>query len=527
MTHTATDLTNERMTPRWVERIVTGRETSTRRVFWTTFVALALVSGIWALSNPLMASVDEPAHVIKAVATVEGAENTRTGGSADGIGKVEIPHLYYQLSRYPNCFAFQPWVSVACQPSLAGDIDAVATVPTSAINYNPLYYAVVGWPALLPDGEHTVYLMRIVNALVASALVAAAAAIVSTFPARRWIGLALLLVLTPTLVNLLGSVNPQSFEVGGAILLWVSLLALLRHPDPRYQTSRLAAVVAATVPLANARSLGPLMVVVILALCILSAPWERTVDLLRDRRSWVALGLSVAACAASVLWTLTQDALPEGASHGTALIDTVKGTLGLTSAYVQQIFVALGWLDVPAPQWVVFSFIACLGAVVIIAWAAGRTRDRLVTAAAAAVVFALPLASHITQADKIGFFWQGRYAFPIAFGVVLLSGFALAHRERVIPSWLTTNIVTTVALAFASLQVVMFYGMLRRYANGETGGWILRSQLPWLPLPGIVVTALYAAAWVGLVVVVLRSTTTPVEPVSGAGSLTEDEVASS
>jgi hypothetical protein len=507
MTHTATDLTNERMTPRWVERIVTGRETSTRRVFWTTFVALALVSGIWALSNPLMASVDEPAHVVKAAATARGASDISPDGSAGGIGEVELPQLYEQLSLYPNCFAFQPGVTVSCQPSISGDEDAITTVSTSAINYNPLYYVVVGWPALLPDGEHTVYLMRIVNALVASALVAAAAAIVSTLPVRRWVGLALLLVLTPTLVNLMGSVNPQSFEVGGAILLWVSLLALLRFPDPRYQTGRLVAVVAATIPLANARSLGPMMVVIILGLCILSAPWRRTADLVRDRRSWWALGASIAACAASVLWTLTQDALPEGASQGNQLIDIVKGTLGYTSAYVQQMFVALGWLDVPAPLWVIFSFVACLGAVAIVAWAAGRTRDRLVIAAAAAIVFALPLASHILQADKIGFFWQGRYAFPIAFGVVLLAGFALGDRERVIPSWLTVNVVTTVALAFGVLQVVIFYGMLRRYATGENGGWILRSELPWLPLPGIVVAGLYTAAWAGLVVVVLRATT--------------------
>lgn len=515
MTHFETDPSTERLTPRWVERLVTGRETSTRGVFWATFVALALVSGIWALSNPLMASVDEPAHVVKAAATVRGASDVSPTGSAGGVGEVELPQLYEQLSLYPNCFAFQPGVTVACQPSISGDEDAITTVTTSAINYNPLYYVAVGWPALLPDGEHTVYLMRLVTALVGSALVAAAGAIISTFPVRRWVGLALLLVLTPTLVNLLGSVNPQSFEVAGAILLWVSLLALLRFPDQQHQRGRLVAVVAATVPLANARSLGPMMVVIILGLCILSAPWRRTVDLLRDRRSWWALGASVAACGVSVLWTLTQDALPEGASQGNQLIDIVKGTLGYTSAYVQQMFVALGWLDVPAPLWVIFSFVACLGAVAIVAWAAGRTRDRLVIAATSAVVFALPLASHILQADKIGFFWQGRYAFPIAVGVVLLSGFALGQRERVIPAWLTTNLVSTVATAFAALHVVVFYGMLRRYATGENGGWILRDQLPWLPLPGIVVAALYAVAWLGLVVVVLRSTSSPtVDPVA-------------
>ena len=519
---TATDLT-----PRWITTVMTSSRHRPRRTFWFAFLAFFAVSGIWAFSNPLMASVDEPAHVVKAAATVRGAEDISEDGSTTGIGLVEIPQLYLQLATYPNCFAFNPESSVACQQVLSGDFEVTTRVETSAMNYNPLYYTLVGWPSLLPGGEHTVYMMRLVNALVVSALLAFAARLIAGLPRRRWIGLALLLPLTPTFVNLLGSVNPQSFEVAGAVLLWVSLLALLRSPDPTQTGIRLLGVVVATIPLANARSLGPLMVVIILVLCVLSAPWRRTLDVFKDRRSWVAAAVCVLACALSLVWTLSQDALPEGAGdNGLVLRDIIFQTLGLTSAYVQQMFFALGWLDVPVPMWTIFLLISCVALIAFAGWALGTFRDRLVLSLSAGIVFALPVVSHVVQADKIGYFWQGRYAFPIALGVALLAGFAVSRREALIPDWVSLNLVTTVALTFAGLQVVAFWANLHRYAVGASGGWFLRQPLPWLPVPAALLTAIYAAAWCALVVVVLRATTPQTDDdVVGAPPVTTSDLA--
>lgn len=490
---------------RWATRLFTStRATSPRRAFWYSFVALFALSTVWALANPLMASVDEPAHVIKAAATVRGASDVSADGDATGIGSVELPQLYEQLATYPNCFAFQPNQSAACQQELSGDTDASVVVTTSAINYNPLYYALVGWPALLPDGEHTVYLMRVLNAALSSALLGFAVAILAGLRARRWVGIAVLLCLTPTFVNLMGSVNPQSVEVTGAVLLWVSLLALLRSPDDRLHTVRLVGVVVSTVFVANARGLGPMLVVVILVLCILAAPWHRTVDLFRDRRSWWALGASVLACVAATAWILGADALPEGSGTvGISLRENVFRTLGLTSAYVQQLFVALGWLDVGVPMWVIFLFVSTVAVLVFLAWSAGSWRDRLTIAGTATVTFLMPVLTHAVQADKIGYFWQGRYAFPIAIGIVLVAGFALSERDP-LPAWFTVNLVATVSTALVAAQVVVFYSNLHRYASGFEGGWVLTEPLSWSPVPAIGYTVLYAAAWTAAVVLVGR-----------------------
>ena len=499
----ATDLT-----PRWIERLFTSPRPRSRKTFWLAYLAFFAVSGIWALSNPLMANLDEPSHVTKAAATVLRAPNLTEAGANTGIGTVEVPQLYLQLASYPNCFAFNSEASVSCQQDLHGDVDELALVETSAMNYNPFYYSLVGWPALLPGGEFTVYLMRLTSALLVSGLLAFAVRLVSTMTHRRWISLALVVTLTPTLVSLLGSVNPQSFEVAGAVLLWVSLLALLRAPDPSQTGSRLLGVVVATVPLANARSLGPLMVVLILMLCVLSAPWRRTLGVFRDRRSWVAIIACALACAASLLWTLTQDAFPEGSgTFGYTTRGVVLDTLGLTSAYVQQMFFAIGWLDVPAPMWTVFLIVSCVALVALTGWSLGTMRDRMVLAFSAIIVFALPIVSHVVQADKIGFFWQGRYAFPIAIGVVLLAGHAISHREDLIPDWMSLNIVTTVGFTYVGIHVLSFWLNLHRYAVGGSGGWSLRQPLPWIFVPAVVLAAAYAASWFMVLVVVTRAAT--------------------
>jgi hypothetical protein len=490
----------------WTRRLMTSERATPRRAFWWAFAAFFAVTALWALSNPLMATVDEPAHVVKAAATVYGAEDISPDGNTTGVGTVELPRLYGQLAHYANCFAFQPNESVACQQDLSSDTESLVEVKTSAVNYNPLYYALVGWPALLPDGEHTVYAMRLATALLSSALLALTVSVVAGLRERRWVGIAVLTCMTPTFVNLLSAVNPQSVELAGAVLLWVSLLALLHSPDPAALPLRLSGVVAGALFVANARGLGPGLVVVVLGVCVLSAPWRRTFDLVADRRTWWALGASIVACALGTAWILTADSLPAGSGQvGIPLFNNVIHTLGITSAYAEQMFVALGWLDFGAPKWLIFLLVAGVGAVVLVGWAAADGRVRFAVALTAAGTFAMPIAAHVVQADKIGFFWQGRYALPIAVGIVLLSGLAISRRDHELPSWLSLNLVTALSAIVVVGHTVMFYATLHRYSVGFDGGWVLDEPLPWLPVPAAVLTLLYAAAWVGVAVAVGRA----------------------
>lgn len=507
-------------TPRWIVKVATSSKTSARRAFWLSFVAFFAVSGLWALSNPLMASVDEPAHTIKAAATVLGAPDTSADGSTTGIGTVEVPRLYSQLALYPNCFAFKSDTTAACQPDLSGDLESLTPTVTSAINYNPLYYAAVGLPALLPGGgEHTVYLMRLVNALLASAVLALAVRTVAEMPRRRWLALGVLLPLTPTFVNLTGSVNPQSIEVTGALLLWVALLAALRAPDPGLLDRRMFRMVLGALLVSNSRGLGPLFVVLIVLVALAASRWSDVVALVRNRRSWWAIALSILACAVATAWILGADALPVGPGTGIPFNDAVYFTLGNTSAYLQQLISALGWLDVGVPIWLYMMMMSLVALVVLLGWSMGSRRDRLVVLGTAVLVFVIPVAIQAVQAASIGYFWQGRYIFPLAIGLVVLACFAVRHRAEALPGWLSVNLITTTASLFAIGNVVAFGINLHRYVNGADGGWFSTDANSWVPLlPPLVLVLLYAMAWAFLTAVVLRSTNFPPEVAEASAS---------
>ncbi|MCL1870980.1 MAG: DUF2142 domain-containing protein [Promicromonosporaceae bacterium] len=494
--------------PRWVRWIAEGRRVSPRRSFWATFAALFVVSSIWAIANPLMASVDEPAHVVKAAATVKLADDISADGYHTGIGTVMLPGLYEQLALFPNCFAFQPDVTAACQPALSGDLDALRPVQTSAINYNPMYYAVVGLPALLPGGgEHTVYLMRLVNAAFAAAVLAMAARTVVELRRRRWVGIGLVLSLTPTIVNLLGSVNPQSVEVAGIALLWVALLALLREPDPALTVRRLVRVVLGALLVANARGLGPFFVTLVVLICLVAVPWRKVTAMFTDRRLWWGVGGGVLACVIGTLWILKGSALPQGAAGAMGWREAVLFSIGHTSAYIQQLISALGWLDVAVPIWVYLAASALIGFVAILAWSIGRGRDRLVLLGTAALVLLMPVAIQGMQAQALGPFWQGRYVYPLAIGFVLLAGVAIDDRADLLPGWLHANLATTLGLSFAAVNVAAFATNLHRYVNGATGGWFRLDAHSWNPpLNPLLLVLLYALAWLAFVGVVLRVT---------------------
>lgn len=491
----------------WTQRAFTSSRTNPRAAFWSAFVAFLAIAATWALANPLMASVDEPAHVVKAAATVRGVQDVSVDGETTGIGIVELPNVYLQLSLYPNCFAFDPDKPASCQPELSGDLEEPTPVPTSAINYNPLYYAVVGLPSLLPGGEHTVYLMRLVNALLGALVLALAVRTVVEMRTHRWLGLALLLPVTPTVVNLLGSVNPQSIEVTGATLLWVTLLAVLHSPDPVLTPRRLIRLTIAAVLLANARSLGPFFAVLVVAGCLLTVPWATVRNVFRDRRLWWGVAAGVAACAVGTAWVFTAGAVPEGAGTGPSLRSAVVFTLGNTSAYLQQMISALGWFDVAVPVWLYLLASAAIGFALFLAWALGRARDRLALAVVSVGVLALPVVLQAVQAQSIGYFWQGRYIFPLSVGIALLAGLVVSRARDVLPEWLHSNLLAALGLTIAAINVTAFAVNMHRYVNGAEGGWWSTDAGSWVPaVPPLLSGAFYALAWVCLVVVVVRAT---------------------
>lgn len=493
---------------------------SPRQLFWATYGLLFAVTALWSLASPPMAGLDEPAHTIKAAGVVRGE---LTGSpfavdltapmiwqsQQDGRGLVDVTALFAQLNELPKCFAFKSDVPASCQPDTVADPDAPADAMTSASRYNPLYYAVVGIPSLLPGSAATVYLMRLVSALLACALLAMAFRTIAELPRSLWPAVAATVAITPMVVFLNSTVNPQAVELAGGLTIWVTLLSVLRAPDAALLRRRLARLTVATVFFVNARGLGPLFLAAIVATAVLCSPIPTLLSVLRDRRSWPFLATCTAAGIAAVGWILFVGSLvtsptvnfPEYADTGTI----VATTLGHTSDYVEQSLGLFGWLDVMMPAWTLHGLAACVLCVVFAGLAVGRRRDRLTILLLVTAAVVIPVVAHVAQARYIGLFWQGRYILPLAFGVPLVAGFALHERAGGIPPWITRRLAGWLLGVVAGLQCVAYAVNLHRYVNGWDGSWFATDGDSWQPpLPSVLLLMLTALGWTALAVVVFR-----------------------
>ncbi len=520
-----------------------GRPLSPRAVFWLSLGLLWLVTGLWSVANPLMAGLDEPAHATKAAAVIRGqfigaplpdalaAADHLDKAQQDGRSVVTVTILFYQLPGMPYCFAFQSDVPAFCQPAITGDPNAASTAVTSAARYNPLYYAIVGLPSLLPSSLSTLYLMRLLSALMASILIASALRTVAEMKHSEWPMLAVVVTITPMVVFMCSTINPQCPELAGGLAIWITLLAILRDPDPSLLPRRCVRLTVATTLFVNSRGLSPFFLAIILIAVIACSPWRNVTAVVKDRRTWPYIGLCALATAAALAWiklagSLTSSSTvnyPEYADAETIL----KLTINNTSDYIKQTLGLFGWLDTPLPEWTYLVIAALLLMVVQAGFAIGRWTDRAVMLVVAGVVLALPIVSHYLQARYVGLFWQGRYILPVAFGVPLIAGFVLREPLQQLPPWMARRLQATLLLVVVTVQVFAFTVNLHRYINGWNGSWFATADNSWVPpLNPVLLVVAAAVGWLLLAAVVLRgvqslvpaeSETAPRTPVAGLG----------
>ena len=106
-----------------LQSVVDGLRSSNRRVWWTSFVIVSLLTGLWVLADPPYAGPDEQAHVIKAVALDHGQltgselspylRNLHKDDRQDFL-MVQVPAIY-SAEGSTACFAYQR-ASAICIP---------------------------------------------------------------------------------------------------------------------------------------------------------------------------------------------------------------------------------------------------------------------------------------------------------------------------------------------------------------------------------------------------------------------------
>lgn len=452
----------------------------------TVVAALAAVvcGAMWALSSPVGSSPDDNYHqaTIWCVGATEDAAPTTcqlVGTSEETGGRVvELPALV----AAPNCYAFQPAESAACQKPLRDELIRTEAVDNGA--YPGGFYQVMH--LLVRDSiPESILAMRVFNVVLAVGLLGAVA-LVGTAGVRRLMALTLVPVLIPLGWFILASVNPSSWALSGLTCFGFALHTFFATPHRR---RRIAAGVLAGLGLLvalSARGDAPAYAgVVTVALSVLH--WR----VLWARKALVVVPAIVALVCLWRLLGASQVASIAAASAETErpLSEVVPNLLLEFPALFSGMFgyaFGLGWLDTPVSAVTAYPVALVIGFLGL----TGLGRLSWPKAVAAALVFlpmlVLPLMTLYRTRLIVGESVQPRYILPL---MPILLAVLLIDRtsDRTLSISRVQAVVIAVALTVANAAAI--YANARRYVTGVDGP-LLIDDLEWwwqsAPPPGTV-----------------------------------------
>jgi hypothetical protein len=481
------------------------------RTFWIGWALLSLLSTAWAFATPISGSPDEPAHIVKAAAVVRG-ELTGTVG-AHGNMYVKVP-AYIDYSQAAPCFAFHAKKPASCMAQEPKDGGSDVTSRTLAGLYNPVYYALVGWPSLLFDNVAGIYAMRIVSGVLSSLFLAFSLLMICSWRRPAMPLLSASLATPPMLLFLAGAVNPNAFETATILTVFIATFSILRYPDDFLLAERLTLLAIAAALGVNARGLSPLWLAVAVLTPFIIAKRSTLLAVFRRGISWIAVAVSAAGAAFAVAWLLMTNSLA-AASQGGALENLYPGagssplagfilTLENTFGSAQDMIGDFGWLDTMAPLGVFYAWAGMVGMLLFTALAVGRRRELLLLGAEVGCFVLLPALIQGAYIYSGGIIWQGRYALPLF--AILIVGAATIVGENMRTSPVIVNRLTPmVLLIWAACQWLCFGTVLRRYAVGSEGtiaqllrapDWVAPGgNITWLVVFAMLLGVLIVAWW--------------------------------
>ncbi len=499
---------------------------------WPVLIALFLIpSSAWAISNPMFAVPDEPAHVTKAVATWYGQIGGRNTLPGTGLRTYRIPAYWAPVNP---CFAFHADTRPnQCPPNLQGS-HRVTDVSTPSGAYPPLYFVLVGWPSRLFADLTGIYLMRLVSALVCSMFLAAAVKALQQ-AVRPCLAVAgVLVATTPMALFLAGSVNPSGFEIATAIALWAHVLATARraeHGMAAIPRSLLIGLFVSGSAMALTRPLSGPFAGLIVVLGLLSTTWPTLVAMARSRRVQITVvGLAVVCVAALGMVYATGIASGKvvGGSAFPPAVDHWTFVLGSTPWYVQQMFGQFGWLDVPPSNLTLYVWLGLVFALIAGAVMLAKLRQSLALALTLVAMVAIPVFLQAPMTGSASLIWQGRYTLPVAVGIPLLALVNLDRGAGLVPG-LARRLSLVVAATVGVLSAHALYWNLHRYTVGRSSATVNILLGKWQPPGGsaLWVVVMVLAAALGVVVVAFSPDRSPLPDAAGEVDGDDDDQAGS
>lgn len=398
-----------------------------RRAFACAFAVLFAMLAAWAFSDPLMAGPDEPAHTVKAAGVAQGDLAGTPDPEVGGVRYVTVPAWADQVATLGRCFAFKPAQAGDCAPALDDESTELISSGTGAGTYNPVYYALVGWPSLFLRNEAGIIGMRLAASALTAAVLASGFAALAGRRRSTWSLLAGGLSMTPMVLFIGSHINVSGLEIaaGFAVACW---FALLVEEDRRVSIATASWGVAITAALlANTRSVGPMWLAAIAVAMLLDRRiWPQ---LLRSRSFWGAFAALAAAGAFAAWWALSMgsdEVRDPGAGAGETPFSRgaefmLSKTLESAAGYIGE----LGWRDAPLPPTLVAIWGGLMFALVVGAIIAGRSWPRIRVIALLLAFIALPALVQGASWNTHGYIWQSRYVLAVLLALLVCAGAAL------------------------------------------------------------------------------------------------------
>ena len=446
---------------------VSARPDVHRVVVIAILIGYFVLGAAWAFAGPYNASADEQDHIIRAAGVVSGQVAPKPEDVAYHTGAMQtVPNSLL----HDMCWQFASDKSAVCDTKGFEDRTPVPAA-TKVGRYNPVYYAIVGWPLRVSPTMRGLWMSRLLTSLLVAGLLAMAASAALRWSRHGIMLTGVVLMATPAVLNLAGTLNPSALEVAAGILLFTALIPLLdeeREVEPgMVWYAGVAAVVLATV-----RGLGPFWLAVAGLVLLLPLRRARLVRLWKAPRLLViwssVVGLAVAA---SVAWTFTMHTLTLGRTdpidppYRTAqILEFVTMTRWVE--HLSQMVTGLGWLDVPVPPYVTMLWYLMLGLLVVGGLLFGGRADRYRIAAITLIAFGVPMVTDGLTATLNDYPSQGRYLMPLFAGAVLLAGEALVRAGVLNGRRASTVIRATGIVVMPVLQVTCLVAAMVRWQSG-------------------------------------------------------------
>jgi len=448
----------------------------------TGFVLLFGVLAAWSLATPQFAAPDEPAHVVKAVATVRGQF---VGHPIAGLGKaytqVRIPATFGNAYVIPSCFAFHQAIPAGCGPVLHA-MSGTVVGRTYVGRYPPLYYLLVGLPSGLRGGGIDLYLMRLVSAALSAAFLLGAFISAARSRQARLMVPGVAVGVTPSMLFLGGIVNPSGLEISAGACVWASALVYFTEPERRSRRLLLRAALAAAV-LVQLRGLSPLWLAIIALFVFAVAGWRRVRSAMGRRDVQVALGVVGLCGILAVAWIFGVGSLSltKGSyqvSPTASEWQVTRQAFHETVTELSQMIGLFGWNDTRAPGLTNVVWLVGVLALVAAGLVQRRWRRGLLPIGLCAVVIVVPTVLAISQARTLGIVEQARYVMPLSVGIPILAGY-LAPDRAAAARWVGPLLLGGGAL-LGIAHCAAFVQALHRYRTG-LGTPLFSTNAKWSP----------------------------------------------